>query len=152
MEEQKRQRKDSKFKNTLCVANFNVRLVKKDELGGFYMPDKILESSDSVIFFESSSTGDRKSHIGELFQFLTYVNNGIEVKNNIYFVLFLCGDSKSSPNVKREVKKLRYYYQNFSMKNNERAKIKGIFVSNQQDITDLSLEKIKKFDRIYKDD
>ena len=51
MEEQKRQRKDSKFKNTLCVANFNVRLVKKDELGGFYMPDKILESSDSVIFF-----------------------------------------------------------------------------------------------------
>ena len=40
------------------------------------------------------------------------------------------------------------------MKNSERAKIKGVYLANQKDIDikNLTLEEIKKFDRIDKDD
>ena len=97
MEKKETLRKDCEFKKSLAVANFNEREIKKEELDEYYKPDKILENMDSVIFFESSSTNDRKVHIGELCQFLAYLNKGIENKSNIYFVLFLCGTSKYPP-------------------------------------------------------
>ena len=143
------ERKDKLFKENVKVQGFSEYKLIEKSICEFYKPDKILENEKSVIFFESSSTGDRKVHIGELIQFLTYVSLGIE-KRDMYFVLFLCGEAKSSPKVHEEVKRLNYYYQNFSMKNSERAKIKGLYVANQEDedIANLTLEKIKKFRRI----
>ena len=116
----------------------------------YYKPDKILENTDSVIFFESSSTNDRKVHIGELWQFLAYLNKGIENKSNIYFVLFLCGTSKYPPKVDKEFKRLRYYYQEYTIKESELKKLKGIYIMNQNDvnIAELTIEKIKTFKRI----
>ena len=140
---------DSEFKANLKLEGFSER-IDKQLLGEFYAPDKIMENNDTVIFFESSSTGDRKVHIGELTQFLSYVNSGIETKKNIYYVLFLCGNSKSSPTVEKEYDRLRYYFENNTMKNSERNKIKGIYIANQNDvdISKLTLSQIKDFKRI----
>ena len=142
---------DSKFKEILNVENFKARTDMR-LLGGYYTPDKIVEDedTDAVIFFESSSTGDRKAHIGELTQFLSYVNLGVETRRNIYYVLFLCGQSKNSPTVEKEQERLRYYFENYTMKIGERSKIKGLYIANQKGvkIEDLTLEKIKEFNRI----
>lgn len=143
------ERKDKAFKERISVQGFSEYKLVAKAIGEFYNPDKILENEDSIIFFESSSTGDRKVHIGELIQFLTYVSLGVE-KRHIFFVLFLCGESKSSPSVDSEIQRLRYYYKNYSMKNTEREKIKGIYIVNQKDvnIAELTIEKIKTFKRI----
>ncbi len=147
------EQKDKAFKDNVRVKGFSENVSKIKNIGKFYNPDKILENEDSIIFFESSSTSDRKVHIGELIQFLTFVSHGIE-NRNIYFVLFLCGTAKYPPKVDKELDRLRYYYKNFSMKNSECAKIKGIYLENQLeiDIRNLTLEKIKKFKRIDKVD
>ena len=140
---------DSEFKANLQMKGFTKR-IDKQLLGEFYAPDMIMENGDTVIFFESSSTGDRKVHIGELTQFLTYMTSGVEQKENVYFVLFLCGNSKTSPTVDTEYDRLRYYYKNFSMKNSEHDKIKGIYIANQSEsnITKLTLDDIKRYKRI----
>ena len=147
--EERNRRMDSIFKENLKMEGFIERDDKKS-LGKFYNPDMILENDDTVIFFESSSTGDRKVHIGELTQFLSYVNLGVEEKKKIYYVLFLCGNSETSPTVEKEYDRLRYYFENHTMKNSERNKIKGMYIANQNDvdISKLTLEQIEKFKRI----
>jgi len=142
-------RMDKQFKDNLKMEGFSNRK-DTESLGEFYKPDVVLENIDTVVFFESSSTGDRKVHIGELTQFFIYINSGAEQKENVYFVLFLCGNSKTSPTVDTEYDRLRYYYKNFSMKNSEHDKIKGIYIANQSesDITKLTLDDIKRYKRI----
>jgi len=147
--EKRNQRMDSEFKAKLQVEEFTER-TDKQLLGKYYAPDKVMENTDAVIFFESSSTGDRKVHIGELTQFLSYVNLGVETKPNIYYVLFLCGQSKNAPTVEKEQERLNYYFENHVIKNSERKKIKGLYIANQNevDITNLTLKKISEFKRI----
>ena len=144
-------KQDSEFKSTLTVKDF-VKDNGSRCLGGFYIPDVVLENNDTdaVIFFESSTTNDRKVHIGELTQFLTYINTGQEKRGNAYLVLFLNGCSASSPTAETEFQRLQYYFNNFMMKNSERDKIKGIYIANQSevDICKLTLDSIKEFKRI----
>lgn len=140
---------DKDFKNGLAIEGFEKRK-SASSYGEFYTPDVVLENEDTVIFFESSSSSDRKVHIGELTQFLTYVNLGEEKKENIYFVLFLCGNSVNPPTVDKEYERLHYYYQNFSMRNNCRAKIKGLYIAKQENVnvSNLTVADIKKYKRI----
>ena len=139
---------DKAFKEEIKIKGFLPS--KKKSLGLFYKPDAILENSNSVIICESSSGGDRKVHIGELMQFLSYVNGEKESKDNVYWILFLCGNGSTSPKVLQEQKRLHFYFKNFSMKNSERKRIKGMYVTNQKntDISNLDLSQIKKFFRI----
>lgn len=57
-----------------------------------YTPDSVCGDENTEFILESSSTFDRKVHIGELIQFLTYVSTTRNRKPNYFFVLFLCGE------------------------------------------------------------
>ena len=54
------------------------------------------------------------------------------------------------PKVDKEFKRLRYYYQGYTIKESELKKLKGIYITNQNDvnIAELTIEKIKTFKRI----
>ncbi len=144
-----KQGKDKKFKENIKVEGYEEYKTKNEQFFKFYHPDKILKKDNSIIILESSSAGDRKVHIGELTQFLTYVSC-CDRNIDIYFVLFLCGDSKTAPKVENEIERLRYYYNNYPMKNSDREKIKGVYINWQNEVGTLTLEQIKKFDRVDK--
>jgi len=88
------------------------------------------DNEDEVCIFESSSTSNRKVHIGELIQFLTYVINAND-KNKYSLILFPCGNSDTSPNVNDEKERLRYYYDNFPLSKKQKEKIKMIKITDQ---------------------
>lgn len=144
--------KDKTFKDRVKVKGYEEYVINHNDFQ-YYIPDKVLRNKDSIIILESSSTGDRKVHVGELTQFLTYVSCCNE-NLDFYFVLFLCGNSNNSPKKESEKERLKYYYNNYSIKNIDRKKIKGIYVANQNatNIEELTLEKIKTFERIDEED
>ena len=76
----------------------------------YYKPDLIFEDSNEIVVLEHSSTGDRKTHIGELTQFFDFANT---YKTNKWFsfIIFLDGVSENSPKVDDEVKRLKYYVE-----------------------------------------
>ncbi|WOC33500.1 MULTISPECIES: hypothetical protein [Caproicibacterium] len=79
---------------------------------------------------ESSSTGDRKVHIGELMQFLTFVSLEYANIKNISFILFLCGSGKNPPTVNTEYTRLKYFFDNYHIKPEALKKIKGIYITD----------------------
>jgi hypothetical protein len=122
--------KDSEFKSQVKVCNYNS--VDLSDLGKYYHPDLTLENKSHLIIFESSSTGDRKVHIGELVQFLTYINSN-SIYNEYSFILSLCGASETSPSIQEEIGRLQYYYDSFPLSKVKRSQIKKIAVVDQND-------------------
>lgn len=113
-----------------------------------YNPDVAVKKDKTVIIMESSSTGDRKVHIGELAQFLAFVNSDTEYEE-FYYVLLLCGVSENSPKEATELSRLQFYYDNYPISKNKREKIKGIYIKEEKsDKLTLTLDEIKKYECI----
>lgn len=128
--------KDAKIKNKCNFEGYEKIKIKHD----FYKPDCVFENGKDVIIVESSSTGDRKVHIGEMVQFIEYASS---MKDKcFYFVLFLCGTSKTSPKANTVKGRLEYYYSSCAINKNDN--IKGIYVVEQKevDITKLSISSL----------
>ena len=83
-------------------------------------------------------------HIGELIQFLTLVKLCKE-DINFTFVLFLCGKSTNPPKVKTESSRLKYFFNQYSLTQNERNKIKGIHITEQPETLELELNNIENY-------
>ena len=135
--------KDKDFKALLKVEGFEDCDLEnlKD-----YQPDKILKKEKTLIFFESSSTSDRKIHIGEMIQFLTYIQANGKTDWEYIWVLFLCGESKNAPQEDYELQRLKFYYNNFLMSSILSSHIKGLYVAKQpsnEELSKLTIEKIQ---------
>lgn len=141
-----REKKDRTFKTNVDICDFEKQTVG-DIVGKNYHPDAIFTKSKTIIILESSSTGDRKVHIGELIQFIEFVEHDKNYED-YYFVLFLCGRSKTSPDVKNEVKRLEACLP--CIKCCIKSKIKGIYIANQDkvELGSLNMEKIKSFKKV----
>lgn len=137
--------KDMDFKNNVKTEGFN-DITEEIELGKLYNPDKVFERGETVVVFESSSTGDRKVHIGEMIQFLSNIVPNSRWKE-CYFVLFLCG----KPDQYNEINRLQNIYDSYPPSKNNRNKIAGIYVQRQpsdDELKELAIEKIKGFGRL----
>lgn len=134
-------RKDVEFKNKCNFEGYKKIQIRRK----FYSPDCVFEKENVIIVAESSSTGDRKVHIGELIQFIEYAHS---MKNkDFYYFLFLCGENVTSPRAETEKPRLKHYYDSYAV--NKSDNIKGIYVVDQDKvvitklrISDLSMWKI----------
>ena len=132
--------KDVDFKNNIMIKGFS----KQTNRYGleYYSPDAILKNNNIQVVCESSSTGDRKKHIGELLQFVTLVCDEKQENQDFYFVLFINTESKKGCSADKESNRLKYYFDRTSISREKLRKIKGIYVVNQHDvdITNISIE------------
>ena len=141
-----REAKDRIFKETVNLAGFKEKRIVEQ----FYSPDKAFEKDKTIVIMESSSTGDRKVHIGELTQFLSYCSNDKQY-DEYYFVLYLSGKSKSAPKANTEIKRLQKFYDSFSICKTQRIRIKKIAIVNQPDdkeLESLTLAKVNDYEGI----
>lgn len=135
--------KDKTFKE---ISSINGYIKLTTELESYYTPDAFFIKNDSkdLIICECSSTGDRKVHIGELMQFLTYVSKNSSSIDSVRMVLFICNASKNGPKVKNEYARLKYYYSSYPLNEFCRNKIKGIFIMDKGNYANMTLETIEK--------
>lgn len=147
--------KDTAFKNDVQVKGYkeyNISNLTTD-IWDYYQPDKIFTSINNKMEFivmESSSTGDRKVHIGELLQFLTFVSSKDIYIEKATYILFLCGKGKSSPTVNGEYNRLKYYFDNYPIKPEVLKKIKGIYITDTKDYSSLDISKINNMKNVLK--
>lgn len=138
---------DADFKKSQVIGFEEYKL--EEDWGEFYKPDLVFTKDKIIIFLESSSTGDRKPHVGELTQFLSFVNCNYNKFDEFYYVLILCGNGKSPPKDDRELKRLQFFYDRFALLPCARKKIKGIYVKNQESATlSIMLEEIQNYTSI----
>ena len=79
---------DADFKKSQVIGFEEYKL--EEDWGEFYKPDLVFTKDKIIIFLESSSTGDRKPHVGELTQFLSFVNcNLINLMSFIMYLFFV---------------------------------------------------------------
>lgn len=123
--------KDSDFKCQISILGYTA-LDFECEFDPKYTPDSVCGDENTEFILESSSTSDRKVHIGELIQFLTYVSTTQNRKPNYFFVLFLCGEADNSPRADLECKRLKAYFNNFPMTETIKSTIAGIYVVDQK--------------------
>lgn len=64
---------------------------------GYYTPDKMFVVNNHLFIMECSSTGDRKTIIGELFGAFVYFNFNKSTYKSCNLIIFLTGVYKSSP-------------------------------------------------------
>lgn len=137
---------DSEFKKSQ-IKGF-VKLDLSKDWSELYRPDVVVKKDKTMVIMESSSTGDRKAHIGELTQFLEYVSSDTEFEE-FYYVLFLCGSAKNSPKKETELLRLQFYYDSFPISKRARDKIKGIYIKEEASkVLTLTLDEIKGYDHI----
>ena len=117
--------KDADFKKSVAIKGFS----KQTSNYGlkYYSPDAILKNNNIQVVCESSSTGDRKIHIGELLQFITMVCDEEDENQVFYFILFIYTDSKSGCSADKEAERLRYYFDRVSISRKKLNKIKGVY-------------------------
>lgn len=146
------QGKDSEFKENINLVPTFDRVEDFSavfpEESNFYRPDAVFKKDDTVVILESSTTNDRKVHIGELIQFLTFVKNDKKFAA-FYFVLFLAGDGEKSPKQDKEIERLQHYFDCYQMQDKMKAKIKKIAIAKQpqkEELGQLTIERIKSFD------
>ena len=141
--------KDREFKSKISVTDYE-NITKSVSINNIYEPDAVFLKENTVIVFESSSTGDRKVHIGEMIQFITHiVKNG--KYNECYFVLYLCGEGKTSPTIENEKERLQEIYNKLSLSKEERKKIALIAIADQFKIDfskSLNISEIKKYNHL----
>lgn len=138
--------KDRTFKKRIQIAGFT-KIKFNGDSNFEYKPDCVLANENTEYFLESSSTGDRKVHIGELIQFLTYISTVTERKENYYFILFLCGKGKYAPRAALEYERLKFYFDHYSMPENIKESIAGIYVVDSEKVS-MSLTK-DDFSKMY---
>ena len=120
--------KDRSVKESLAINGFEKINNKKEVIfSEFYNPDILFVNDKKIIVVESSSTGDRKVHIGELFQFLVFAVNNAKYEE-FYFLLDLCGQGKNRSTSENEIKRLQYYFNNFPISQDNKLKIKKIAI------------------------
>lgn len=131
--------KDKSFKECVSFSGFIKKASSK--LHEYYQPDVVFEQNKITIICESSTTGDRKVHIGELVQFLTYVSENRCSEKKFYFVLFISNTSNGGPKPSIEAKKLKYYFDRFALPKYILDTIGGVFVVDQEliDIENMSI-------------
>jgi hypothetical protein len=124
--------KDADFKKNLDIKGFS------KQTGGYgleyYNPDAILDLDNLRVVCESSSTGDRKIHIGELLQFITFVCENVHDAKEFYLVLFINSESSNGCSANKEAERLRYYFERLSLRPKNIKQIKGIYVVDQKEI------------------
>ena len=138
--------KDADFKNEVSIEGYAPVDFKTVDADNMYHPDAVFEKGGHLVILESSSTNDRKPHIGELMQFLSFVSKDDKYKE-YSFALFLCGKGKGRPKVSTEIKRLQHYYDSFPISKAVRDKIKEIAVAEQEGM-DLKIETIEGFSRL----
>lgn len=126
--------KDNEFKNSISVLEYTP-LEFESEFDPKYAPDSVYGDDNTEYILESSSTSDRKVHIGELIQFLTYVSTSKNRKPNYFFILFLCGEADNSPRADLECKRLKTYFDNFPMTETIKSSIAGVYVVDQKTVS-----------------
>lgn len=137
--------KDTEFKENVKVQGFK-DITKEIEPKKLYHPDKVFEKDTTVIVFESSSSGDRKTHIGEMIQFFSYIVPNTKWEK-CYYVLYLCGE----PDEKNEFDRLQSIYDSFPFSKNNREKIAAICIQDQpsnEELRELTIEKITKLNKL----
>lgn len=137
--------KDADFKNNIKIQGF-VDITNTVEPKGVYNPDKVFGKDKTIIVLESSSTGDRKVHIGEMTQFLSYVLPNPKWEK-CYYVLFLCGNSTEE----NELKRLQSIYDAYPISKTNKNKIVAICIQDQpsnEELRELTIEKIEKFKKL----
>lgn len=134
---------DKEFKQSKIegFSKFNIQESWKE----FYYPDLTMSKEKTIVIMESSSTGDRKVHIGELIQFLSYVASDSDF-DEYYLVIFLCGNGKNPPAEDSEIRRLQFFYDKFPISREKRNKIKGIYVKKEvSKALALKFSEIKKY-------
>ena len=126
--------KDNEFKGSISILGYSP-LKFECEFDPKYAPDSVWGDDNTEFVLESSSTSDRKVHIGELIQFLTYVSTSKNRKQNYYFILFLCGEADNSPRADLEYKRLKRYFDNFPMTETIKSSIAGVYVVDQSTVS-----------------
>lgn len=72
----------------------------------YYNPDGFFKYKDKYFIFEHSSTGDRKTHLGELLQAYTCSK---KFKYELIFILILDNQHPTAPKKESEDKRLNYF-------------------------------------------
>lgn len=139
-------RKDKNFKEKVSVDGFNDALINKSE---YYHPDKVLANDDTIIIMECSSTYDRKTHIGELSQFLCHINTCYDEKRYI-LVIFLSCVGPNAPKATTEKERLQSIYNSTAISPLSRKKIKGIYIADydESSIDSLSIDIIAGYESL----
>ena len=141
--------KDRKFKRSISISGY-LPLKFKCAVDSKYTPDRVYGDDITEFILESSSTSDRKVHIGELIQFLTYVSTTKNRKQNYYFILFLCGKADNPPRADLECKRLKIYFDHFPMTEIVKSSIAGIYVVDQKMVSmNLTKNDFSKMQAIY---
>lgn len=141
--------KDIDFKRSISILGYS-SLEFACEFDSKYAPDVVYGDDTTEFILESSSTSDRKVHIGELIQFLIYVSTTGDRKQNYYFILFLCGESNNRPSAVLECKRLKAYFDNFPITETIKSSIAGIYVVDQETVPmKLTINDFSKMEAVY---
>lgn len=111
-------KKDVKFKNSIeklqSILNnkFNILSINK-EYDQYYHPDAFFKYKEKYFIIEHSSSGDRKTHIGEFVQAHLYAQyNNMEVN----YILIIDNQHKTGPTAQKEKERLEYYSKKLKSK------------------------------------
>lgn len=139
---------DTIFKKTSKI--FGYEKIKKIDTGDFYNPDVVFKNGNKYIIMESSTTDERKVHIGEMIQFLIFSTHYSDAQE-IALIIFLHGKGPKAPTILNEEPRLQYYYDNYPITKVARDKIKGIFLADKNtDYTALNDSIISSLTNIIK--
>lgn len=98
-------RKDIKYRKVITEVENKLNAARCD-LIDYYNPDGYFVYNGFCFIIEHSSTGDRKSHIGELFQAMSLAK---KINLKIKFILVLDNQNVNAPKKDREFNRLNYY-------------------------------------------
>lgn len=147
-------RNDSCFKANCHIEGFE-RYKYSKEYSEWYRPDLVLEKiqdkekdsdSKTIIIAEDSTTGDRKSHIAEIIQFITHIKNDGGNKKYYYMLFIPQKDGSEAPKVEIERKRIKYYYEEMAP-DDVKNRVEGIYVidENVVNIEKLTLDVLENW-------
>ncbi|SDJ01361.1 hypothetical protein SAMN04515654_12311 [Halanaerobium congolense] len=139
---------DKKFKNIKLNLGSEFKKYTKGSIIGDdkYKPDiSIINSKEKVVcVIESSSTGDRKVHIGEMFQSHKFYCDE-EIKGDL--IISLAGSSKNSPRPDTSYKYLKPYFD--FIKKESKIGLKRVHLIEQDDFIKLQNDGVKLLDEKF---
>lgn len=133
---------DTSFKNIKLNLGHDFEKNTKGSIIGAdqYKPDiSIINSKEKVVcVIESSSTGDRKVHIGEMFQSHKFYCDE-EIKGEL--IISLAGNNKNSPRPDTSYKYLKPYFD--FIKKESKFGLKRVYLIEQDDFMKLQNGDVK---------
>ena len=149
--------KDFDFKTACNIIGYE-KVSKGEVWSDFYSPDIVFKkkcrekAASTMLFVESSSTGDRKVHIGEIAQFVAYISENIDKTCEVEytFMLFLAGKKTkktvSPPTAYNEKDRVLFYFEVLAS-DEVKNRVNGVYVIDQEDkgvnIRNLTIEGLK---------